>query len=106
MGECEEKVYMLMFGKDGRLLSHEMIGDGLYDQSRITVKRAVKRAKERGAEGVIIAHNHPNGIAHPSDEDRLEAGKLEIIFRSAGIKLLDNFIVTGGKCVCFRGKTV
>lgn len=106
IGEYEEKVYMLMFGKNGKFLSHEMIGDGLYDQSRITVKKAVKKAKEKGAEGVIIAHNHPNGIAHPSDADRLEAGKMEIIFRNAGIKILDNFIVASGKCVSFDGKNV
>lgn len=102
LGEYEEKTYMLMFGKNGRLLGHELIGDGIYDQSRIGVKKAIKKALAAEANGVIIAHNHPNGIARPSSYDISEAEKLELIFRNAGIKVLDNFIVADGRCVAIR----
>lgn len=101
LGEYEEKAYMVMFGKNGKLLGHELIGDGIYDQSRIGVKKAIKKARSAGAEGVIIAHNHPNGIDRPSSYDISEAEKIEIIFRNAGIKVLDNFLVADGKCVSF-----
>ncbi len=98
VGCCEETGIMLMFSGGGKLLGIEKIGNGLRDQGIVSVRKAVMTAREHGAKAVIIAHNHPDGIAVPSDADIAAAMVLDIRFGNAEMPIREHYIVANGRC--------
>ena len=63
------------------------------------IRRIVETALKHKATRVVIAHNHPNGIALPSKEDEYFTKKLFDAFRILNIKLEDHIIVAGNDYV-------
>jgi len=60
----------------------------------------LETAFRHGATKVVLAHNHPNGLAAPSKED-VECTKEAIrLFRSVDITLVDHLVVAAGECFC------
>lgn len=99
VGAYSEEGYMLMFKNSGKFLGCESIGKGTRVEGVIYVKSAVSVAREAGADAVIIAHNHPDGIEVPSDVDLETAKKLDIGFGNAGMRVIEQYIVADSKCV-------
>ena len=50
---------------------------------------------------VILAHNHPSGIAEPSQADELITGRLREALALVDIRVLDHIVVGDGACVSF-----
>ena len=61
----------------------------------------VKLALSRNAAAVILAHNHPSGIAEPSQADELITGRLREALALVDIRVLDHIVVGDGACVSF-----
>jgi DNA repair protein RadC len=61
----------------------------------------VKLALARNAAAVILAHNHPSGIAEPSQADELITGRLREALALVDIRVLDHIVVGDGACVSF-----
>ena len=61
----------------------------------------VKLALARNAAAVILAHNHPSGIAEPSQADELITGRLRDALALVDIRVLDHIVVGDGACVSF-----
>ena len=99
VGAYEEEGFLLMFKGRNKFLGYESIGKGMRTEGVMYVKRAVRTAQDNGAEKVVIAHNHPDGIAVASDIDIQTAERLDIAFGNAGIKVIDQFVVADGKCI-------
>ena len=99
VGAYSEEGYMLMFKSNGKFLGCESIGTGTRVEGVLYVKTAVCIARDAGADTVIIAHNHPDGIDVPSDMDLETARKLDIGFGNAGMKVAEQYIVADSKCV-------
>lgn len=97
--KCRETTYMLMFSKSKRFKGYKKIGEGTYTQNTVAVKQAVMYARSKGAESVIIAHNHPDMIAIPSNTDMETARKMNIAFGNAGIRVREHYVVADGRCV-------
>ena len=57
----------------------------------------VKKALMKDASAVVIAHNHPNGFAVPSSDDKASTRTLDTAFEMMGIKLLEHIVVAGDK---------
>ncbi|MFT5032188.1 MAG: DNA repair protein RadC [Bacteroidia bacterium] len=55
----------------------------------------IKRALELNAAALIVAHNHPSGVAEPSRADIAITGRLREALALADIRLLDHCIVAG-----------
>ena len=104
VGAYTETACMLMFNKNGKFLGCENIGKGVRSEGEISMKLAVTTAHKNGATTVVIAHNHPDGIAYCSDMDIETSRKLDIGFGNAGMRVHEHFIVAGGKCVPFSDK--
>jgi DNA repair protein RadC len=62
-------------------------------------REIVKLALQRNAAAVIIAHNHPSGIAEPSQADELITQRVKEALALVDIRLLDHIIVGDGACV-------
>ena len=61
----------------------------------------VKLALARNAAAVILAHNHPSGVAEPSQADELITGRLRDALALVDIRVLDHIVVGDGACVSF-----
>ena len=61
----------------------------------------VKHALAHNAAAVILAHNHPSGVAEPSLQDQALTRTLAEALALVDIKVLDHFIVAPGACLCF-----
>ena len=64
-------------------------------------REVVKAALKNNAATVIFSHNHPSGIAEPSQADKLITNKLCQALQLVDINVLDHIIIGGENCVSF-----
>ena len=69
---------------------------GTIDATSVHSREVVKLALEKNAAAVIIAHNHPSGVAEPSNADISITQRLKAALALVDIPLLDHFIVGRG----------
>ena len=72
-----------------------------FSQTSVYPREAVKRALELNAAGIILAHNHPSGVAGPCQTDRLLTQVLKQALSLVDVRLLDHFVVAGVGGVSF-----
>lgn len=77
-----------------RLLAAEAVFRGTIDGATIYPREVVKRALAVNASAVIVAHNHPSGVAEPSEADRTITLRLKQALALVEIRLLDHLVVT------------
>jgi DNA repair protein RadC len=85
---------------------HKVIGiedafEGTLTQTSVYPREIVKRAIRRNAAAVIFAHNHPSGVAQPSQSDELLTRNLKEALALVEVKVLDHFIVAGNQAISF-----
>jgi DNA repair protein RadC len=74
---------------------------GTLTQTSVYPREVVKTALHFNAAAVIFAHNHPSGVAQPSQADELLTRQLREALALVEIKVLDHFIVAGNQCLSF-----
>lgn len=84
-----------------RMLGFERLFHGTLDAAAIYPREVVKKSLARGAAAVIFAHNHPSGIAEPSDADRRITRRLCDALGLMDIRVLDHFVVGDGEMTSF-----
>lgn len=82
-----------------RVISFEEMFRGTIDGASVHPREVVKRALEHNAAAVILAHNHPSGIADPSRADELLTERLKAALALVEIRVLDHFIIGDGEIV-------
>jgi len=88
----QEELWMLGIARSKRMMFAEMIYRGAISQ--IPIDASIFRLPvRRNVPEVIIAHNHPSGTAHPSDEDIEASRQIKQGFKLLGIDMLDSFVV-------------
>lgn len=92
--KLEHEVFACLFlDSQHRKIKYEELFRGTIDGASVYPREVVKRALELNAKAVIFAHNHPSGIAIPSDADRSITKKLKQVLEMFDITVLDHFIV-------------
>lgn len=76
-----------------RVLEFEELFRGTIDGASVHPREVVKAALARNAAAVIIAHNHPSGVAEPSAADEAMTQRLKQALALVDIRLLDHFVV-------------
>src|SRR5512139_173573 len=84
-----------------RIIAFEEIFRGTIDGASVHPRDVVKLALARNAAAVILAHNHPSGIAEPSQADELITGRLRDALALVDIRVLDHIVVGDGSTVSF-----
>jgi DNA repair protein RadC len=74
---------------------------GTLTQTSVYPREIVKAALARNAAAVIFAHNHPSGVAQPSQADELLTRNLKEALALVEVKVLDHFIVAGNQAISF-----
>jgi DNA repair protein RadC len=90
-----EAFIALWLDAQNRLIAEEELFRGTLTQTSVYPREVVKRALAHNAAGVILAHNHPSGLAEPSQADELLTQALKQALALVDVRLLDHFIVAG-----------
>ena len=93
-GLDRECVYLLCIDARRRVLCCEQIASGSLSEVEISVRSVAELALRNGAQGVIVAHNHPDAPALPSREDELVTIQIMKALATIGVTLIDHIIVS------------
>lgn len=94
-----ETVFLLCLDAKCKVLCCKEIGEGSVNSAAIPIRRVVETALGANATSVVMAHNHPSGLALPSDEDVLTTRRLSVALNAVEIQLIDHVIVADGDFV-------
>ncbi len=98
----EREVFLaVMLDAQNRVLACEELFRGTLTQTSVYPREVVKYALERNAAAVIFAHNHPSGVAEPSNADQVLTQSLKQALALVDIKVLDHFIIAGNSALSF-----
>jgi len=103
-GRQQEVFVALFLDAQHRLIASEELFQGTLTQTSVYPREVVKRALHHNAAALIFAHNHPSGVAEPSQSDRLLTDALKQALGLVEVRVLDHFIVAGGGCLSFAEK--
>lgn len=95
MEEREELVLVVCLDTRNSLLCCEVLNRGVVNAVDISTRRLAEHALKHKASAVILAHNHPDGVAMPSREDEVFTAKAQDALRLIGIRMMDHIIVAG-----------
>ena len=91
-GAREEAVVLLTLDRQDRLIAHRAVGDGM-DSVDFSVSSVVQFAVEDKAASVYLAHNHPSGVAMPSQEDVNTTQRIYTALQAVNIELVDHLVI-------------
>ncbi len=91
----------LFLDAQNRVIGVEELFRGTLTQTSVYPREVVKRALHHNAGGVILAHNHPSGVAEPSHADETLTQALRQALALVDIRVLDHFIVAGSAVLSF-----
>ncbi|MDQ2076706.1 DNA repair protein RadC [Marinimicrobium sp. ABcell2] len=97
----QEVFAVLFLDNQHRLLAYEELFFGTIDGASVYPREVVKEALSRNAAAVILAHNHPSGVAEPSGADRRITERLQQALDLVGVRVLDHMVVGDGEVVSF-----
>jgi DNA repair protein RadC len=96
------EVFLVVFlDAQNRVVEAEELFRGTLTQTSVYPREVVKRALARNAAGVILAHNHPSGVAEPSQADRWLTERLKSALALVDVRVLDHFVVAGNRSLSF-----
>ncbi|WP_434149574.1 RadC family protein [Methylocaldum gracile subsp. desertum] len=91
----------LFLDNQHRIIEFEELFRGTIDGASVYPREVVKKALSFNAAAVIFAHNHPSGIAEPSEADKHITQRLKQALSLIDIRVLDHFIVGDGEAYSF-----
>lgn len=94
-----ETVYILCMDAKRKVLCIEKVGEGSVNSANVPVRRIVEIALAYNATSVILAHNHPGGLAIPSPDDVTATQYVARALRAVEVELADHVVVADGDCI-------
>lgn len=94
LGQRPQEVFMaLWLDAQNRLIKADELFTGSLTTTSVYPREVVKAALANNAAAVILAHNHPSGVAEPSSADELLTRSLKSALALVDVRVLDHFIV-------------
>jgi len=100
-GHGHEVFAILFLDNRHRLIEFVPLFRGTIDGASVYPREVVKEALARNAAAVILAHNHPSGVAEPSQADELITNRIRDALSLIDVRVLDHLVVTGDAIVSF-----
>ena len=102
LSALEREVFVALFlDNQHRLLECETLFTGTINHTEVHPREIVKAALHHNAAAVILAHNHPSGMAEPSKADRLLTSGLKSALLLVDVRTLDHLVVGRQDIVSF-----
>lgn len=84
-----------------RLLSFDELFSGTIDSAQVHAREVVRAALKHNAAAVILSHNHPSGVAEPSQSDINLTRELKKALALIDVRVLDHLVIGSGEAVSF-----
>ncbi|MGI9232184.1 MAG: RadC family protein [Woeseiaceae bacterium] len=98
MRDLDHELFCCLFlDNRHRILSFDALFRGTIDGTSVYPREVVKEALAINAAAVILAHNHPSGVAEPSQADERITRRLKSALDLVDIRVLDHLIIGDGK---------
>lgn len=97
-----EVVMLLCLDAKCKVLECYKVGEGSVNSAAVPIRRIVEMALGANATSVVLAHNHPSGLAFPSEEDKFTTRRLGRALWAVEIELTDHLVIADGDCVSLR----
>jgi DNA repair protein RadC len=105
LAECEhEKFCVIFMDNRHRLIAFKEMFRGTIDGCSVHPREVVKAALTANAAAVILAHNHPSGVAEPSRADTQLTRRLSDALALVDVRVLDHIVVGGSETVSFASR--
>jgi DNA repair protein RadC len=102
LSALEHEVFLVLFlDAQHRLIAIEEMFRGTLAQTSVYPREVAKAALQHNAAAVIFAHNHPSGVAEPSEADRRLTRVLQQALALFDVQVLDHVVVAGSVTVSF-----
>lgn len=92
---------VLFLDAQHRVIAFEELFAGTLTQTSVYPREVVRRALGHNAAAVILAHNHPSGVAEPSRVDEQLTRALQTALGTVDVRVLDHLVVAGTRIVSF-----
>ena len=99
--ERNEAVYQICLDGKGKFLACRRLGEGSASAVNLDVRKIVQNAILYCASSVILAHNHPSGVALPSQEDHAATLRVKAALESVDVRLEDHIVVADHDFISF-----
>ncbi|MEY8877718.1 MAG: DNA repair protein RadC [Leptothrix sp. (in: b-proteobacteria)] len=102
LGRLDHEVFAVLFlDAQHRLIAYEPLFRGTLSQTSVYPREVLKRALAHNAAALILAHNHPSGVAEPSRADEYLTQSLKAALALVDVRVLDHFVVGQAEVVSF-----
>lgn len=98
-GRRNETVYLLCMDAKFKVLCCQKVGEGDVNCVNVPIRKVVEVALSTNATVVVLAHNHPSGLALPSGEDIATTQQIAKTLGAMDVVLLDHVIVADDDCI-------
>lgn len=92
-GRRNETVFILCLDAKCKVLGCKEVGEGSVNSASVPIRRIVEMALGMNATSVVLAHNHPSGLALPSGDDVQTTRRLAVALDAVDIALADHIVV-------------
>lgn len=99
LNRSNETVFLLCLDAKCKAIACLMVGEGSVNSASISIRKIVEMALNTNATSVVLAHNHPSGLAIPSAEDIQTTKRLGRALAAVEIALADHLIFADGEFV-------
>ena len=99
IGRRVETVFLVCTDAKCRVLGCQLLHAGSVNSAEVNSRKVVETALRFNAAAAVLAHNHPGGMALPSQEDLSTTQRLQQALAAVGVRLLDHIIVADGDFV-------
>ncbi len=102
LSQYEREVFgLILLDNRHAVLDFQLLFQGTIDGAAVYPREVVKIALKLNAAAVILTHNHPSGVAEPSEADKLITRRLITALDTVDIRVLDHLIVGGNQITSF-----
>ena len=102
IGRTDENIIAVSLDSKCSVINSSIVSEGSVNEVSLNIRKLVEIAIKNKAISVILAHNHPNGLAIPSNEDIETTWKVKRALDYVGVNLLDHIIVANNDFVSMR----
>lgn len=99
--QSRELFVLLLLDSQHRLLHYEELFQGTINAAPVYPREVIKLVMKHNAAAVILAHNHPSGVAEPSQADQRVTERVKKALNLIDVSLLDHFVIGAGAPISF-----
>ena len=92
-GIPNERLYLMLLNNRMHLIDCVLVSEGSVSYTEASVRRINELALQKRASFVVVAHNHPNGLAFPSSNDIEMTDVFFNYFEMIGIRLMEHLVI-------------